>query len=105
MQDNRFLTGVQGKRQEDLQYVDLDHETDSALGGINGSTNTLLQSPSISTFSGSGSLYGGTQGAPKSPERVVLTNTTVYKTVDFIKTEAFNLTRQLVEEERNKVCS
>lgn len=27
---------------------------------------------------------------------------TVYKTVDFIKTEALNRTRQKVEEERNK---
>lgn len=31
-------------------------------------------------------------------------NTTVYKTVDFLKTEAFNRTRQRVEEER-KQCT
>lgn len=29
-------------------------------------------------------------------------NTTVYKTVDFLKTEAFNRTRQRVEEERKR---
>lgn len=39
--------------------------------------------------------------APKSPEKGPPT-ATVYKTVDFIKTEAFNRTRQEVEAEKKK---
>ncbi|XP_011684522.1 PREDICTED: protein daughter of sevenless isoform X2 [Wasmannia auropunctata] len=38
------------------------------------------------------------------PPAQSLPNTTVYKTVDFVKTEAFNRTRQRVEEER-KLCT
>ncbi|XP_011880032.1 PREDICTED: protein daughter of sevenless isoform X2 [Vollenhovia emeryi] len=38
------------------------------------------------------------------PSAQTLPNTTVYKTVDFVKTEAFNRTRQRVEEER-KLCT
>ncbi|KAL0099935.1 hypothetical protein PUN28_019985 [Cardiocondyla obscurior] len=57
-----------------LQYLDLDLE---ATESFNSSTLPLAQS---------------------------IPNTTVYKTVDFVKTEAFNRTRQRVEEER-KLCT
>ncbi|XP_071560404.1 uncharacterized protein [Temnothorax nylanderi] len=57
-----------------LQYLDLDLE---ATESFSSSTLPLAQS---------------------------LPNTTVYKTVDFVKTEAFNRTRQRVEEER-KLCT
>ncbi|XP_066998791.1 protein daughter of sevenless isoform X2 [Anabrus simplex] len=78
-QDNhRFIPATHGKRLQEIQYLDLDLESDA--GGSVAPTQT-----------------------PKSPERVSTTGT-VYKTVDFVKTEAFNRTRQRVEEER-KQCS
>lgn len=62
-----------------MQYLDLDLEWDAASGAAS------------------------TTQIPKSPERVQPTST-VYKTVDFVKTEAFNRTRQEVEEVR-KQCT
>ena len=61
------------RRPEEIQYLDLDLESDSSLQ------------------------------SPKSPERVQhQASSTVYKTVDFIKTDAFNRTRLTVEECRYK---
>ncbi|XP_011648407.1 GRB2-associated-binding protein 2 isoform X2 [Pogonomyrmex barbatus] len=57
-----------------LQYLDLDLKTTESFN-----SSTLPPAPS-------------------------LPSTTVYKTVDFVKTEAFNRTRQRVEEER-KLCT
>ncbi|KAK6637707.1 hypothetical protein RUM44_008129 [Polyplax serrata] len=68
--NNRYIPA--GKKISEIQYIDLDLESDAN---------------SMSTNS--------TQ--PTGP------TTTVYKTVDFLKTEAFNRTRQEVEEERNKL--
>jgi GRB2-associated-binding protein 1 len=66
-----------GKRVDTtLQYIDLDLETDACVGGTS-----------------QGSLPCTPSGAATA---------TVYKTVDFIKTEAFNRTRQKVEEERKQ---
>lgn len=59
---------------QEIQYLDLDLESDTG-----GSVSTLH--------------------LPKSPEGAAPTGT-VYKTVDFVKTEAFNRTRQHVEERR-----
>lgn len=53
--------------------------------------------PCISVAAGGVSIHP----APKSPEKGPPT-TTVYKTVDFVKTEAFNRTRQEVEAEKKK---
>ncbi|KAJ4451076.1 hypothetical protein ANN_02514 [Periplaneta americana] len=75
-QDSIFVPAT---RFEDLQYLDLDLECDAASG-----TTATTQ-------------------IPKSPERTQPTST-VYKTVDFVKTEAFNRTRQEVEEVR-KQCT
>jgi len=82
-----------GHKMDEIQYLDLDLESDSSLQ------------------------------SPKSPERGVLmhshhhtlphhhhhshhshhqASSTVYKTVDFIKTEAFNRTRLKVEVDRYK---
>ncbi|KAJ9573822.1 hypothetical protein L9F63_008804, partial [Diploptera punctata] len=61
-------------RFEDLQYLDLDLEKDA--------TNDITLPPQV----------------VKSPERLI--TGTVYKTVDFVKTEAFNRTRQEVEKDR-----
>jgi GRB2-associated-binding protein 1 len=74
--DNKFIPAT---RFQELQYLDLDLEWDAA------------------------SATSSTTQIPKSPERVQSTST-VYKTVDFVKTEAFNRTRQEVEEVR-KQCS
>lgn len=77
-----FLQGSQvisaGRQLDEIQYLDLDLESDSSLQ------------------------------SPKSPERGHhhqahhQASSTVYKTVDFIKTEAFNRTRLTVEERRSK---
>jgi len=68
--DNPFSAN---RRLDEIQYLDLDLESDSSLQ------------------------------SPKSPERVQhQTSSTVYKTVDFWKTEAFNRTRLTVEECRYK---
>lgn len=68
--NNRYIPA--GKKSSEIQYIDLDLESD--MNGVN--TNS---------------------SQPAGP------TTTVYKTVDFLKTEAFNRTRQEVEEERNKL--
>ncbi|GLH13073.1 Protein daughter of sevenless [Gryllus bimaculatus] len=73
-QENRFIPAGPGKRLQEIQYLDLDLDADAS---------TSLTSGQI----------------PKSPERVP-TSGTVYKTVDFVKTQAFNRTRQKLEEER-----
>ncbi|KAH0951079.1 hypothetical protein HN011_001692 [Eciton burchellii] len=73
-QDHNTFIPASNRRLVALQYLDLDLEATE-----NFSSSTLPMSQS-------------------SP------NTTVYKTVDFLKTEAFNRTRQRVEEER-KLCS
>ncbi|KAI9556953.1 Protein daughter of sevenless [Daphnia sinensis] len=77
-----FLQGNQvisaGRQLDEIQYLDLDLESDSSLQ------------------------------SPKSPEKGHhhqphhQASSTVYKTVDFIKTEAFNRTRLTVEERRSK---
>jgi GRB2-associated-binding protein 1 len=77
-QDTSTFVPATTKFQE-LQYLDLDLEWDAS-----GGASSAVQ-------------------IPKSPERVQTTST-VYKTVDFIKTEAFNRTRQEVEEVR-KQCT
>jgi hypothetical protein len=74
--DDKFIPVT---RFQEVKYLDLDLEWDAA------------------------SVTSSTTQIPKSPERVQSTST-VYKTVDFVKTEAFNRTRQEVEEER-KQCS
>lgn len=76
---NQFLVGGGGgggggnRRSDEIQYLDLDLEDSS------------LQSP-------------------KSPDRGPIhhlqASSTVYKTVDFLKTEAFNRTRLTVEADR-----
>ncbi|XP_011498451.1 PREDICTED: GRB2-associated-binding protein 2-like [Ceratosolen solmsi marchali] len=73
-QDNDTFIPASNRRLLVLQYLDLDLETSESLN------NPTLQTP-------------------QSPLA-----TTVYKTVDFLKTEAFNRTRQRVEEER-KQCT
>jgi hypothetical protein len=73
-QDNDTFIPASNRRLLVLQYLDLDLEASESLN------NTALQTP-------------------QSPLA-----TTVYKTVDFLKTEAFNRTRQRVEEER-KQCT
>ena len=72
-QNNKYVPAT---RFQDLQYLDLDHECDT------GSSATTVQSL-------------------KSPEQVQPTGT-IYKTVDFVKTVAFNRTRQEVEEVRKQ---
>jgi GRB2-associated-binding protein 1 len=76
-QDNKFIPAT---RFQELQYLDLDLECCDA-----------------------GSSVASTTQTQKSPERVQPTST-VYKTVDFVKTVAFNRTRQEVEEVR-KQCT
>lgn len=66
-------------RKPEIQYLDLDLDPSDQ--------NSPSTPPAQQT------------SAPKSP-----LPTTIYKTVDFLKTEAFNRTRQKVEEER-KQCS
>ena len=73
-QDNKFVPAT---RFQELQYLDLDLECDT------------------------GSSATSTAQSHKSPERVQPTGT-VYKTVDFVKTVAFNRTRQEVEEVRKQ---
>ncbi|XP_012288174.1 GRB2-associated-binding protein 2 [Orussus abietinus] len=73
-QDNNTFIPASNRRLVVLQYLDLDLESRESFSS---STLSPAQSPP---------------------------NTTVYKTVDFLKTEAFNRTRQRVEEER-KQCS
>ena len=73
-QDNDTFIPASNRRLLVLQYLDLDLETSE---NFNSSTLPPPQSPLAST---------------------------VYKTVDFLKTEAFNRTRQRVEEER-KQCT
>ncbi|XP_029155808.1 protein daughter of sevenless [Nylanderia fulva] len=73
-QDHNTFIPASNRRLVVLQYLDLDLE---ATESFSSSTLPPAQSPP---------------------------NTTVYKTVDFLKTEAFNRTRQRVEEER-KLCS
>jgi GRB2-associated-binding protein 1 len=74
---NKFVPAT---RFQELQYLDLDLESDASNGASSAAQ------------------------IPKSPERVQQPTSTVYKTVDFIKTEAFNRTRQEVEEVR-KQCT
>lgn len=73
-QDQNTFIPASNRRLVVLQYLDLDLEA---------------------TESFTSSSLPPTQSPP---------NTTVYKTVDFLKTEAFNRTRQRVEEER-KQCT
>ncbi|KAJ1526379.1 hypothetical protein ONE63_009525 [Megalurothrips usitatus] len=86
--DHRFQ--LKGK---EIKYLDLDHEQDSKDSS---SMCTTLASviPGVNGIT----LYP----APKSPEKATTNNTTVYKTVDFIKTVAFNRTRQEAEAEKKK---
>ena len=70
-----------GTKKTEIQYLDLDLDSNDA-----GNPST----PPASC-----------NQAPKSPPAMT---PTVYKTVDFLKTEAFNRTRQELEEKRNK-CS
>lgn len=80
LQGNQIISA--GHQLDEIQYLDLDLESDSSLQ------------------------------SPKSPERGHhhpnhhhhhhQASSTVYKTVDFIKTEAFNRTRLTVEERRSK---
>lgn len=71
---NQFLAAPRGSKHfEKLQYLDLDLESDA----YNSSMNSTQP--------------------PKSPGPQ-----TVYKTVDFVKTEAFKRTRQGVEAARQK---
>ena len=77
LQGNQFVGA--GRQLDEIQYLDLDLiDSDSSLQ------------------------------SPKSPERGhhhqnhPPASSTVYKTVDFIKTEAFNRTRLTVEERRSK---
>ncbi|XP_015593344.1 GRB2-associated-binding protein 2 [Cephus cinctus] len=71
---NNFIPASSNRRLVVLQYLDLDLEATESFAS---SSLPVAQSPP---------------------------NTTVYKTVDFLKTEAFNRTRQRVEEER-KQCT
>ncbi|XP_043289355.1 GRB2-associated-binding protein 2 [Venturia canescens] len=71
-QDHSTFIPASNRRLVVLQYLDLDLEASESFAS---------------------SVLPAAQSPP---------NTTVYKTVDFLKTEAFNRTRQLVEEERNK---
>lgn len=70
------------KKFREIQYLDLDLD----------STDTS-------------SVTGGSALVKKSSENVPSPSTaTEYKTVDFLKTEAFNRTRIEVEEERHRLC-
>lgn len=70
------MAAPQGSKDFDkLQYLDLDLDSDVYSGNV------------------------ASVQLPKSPEAL-----TVYKTVDFVKTEAFKRTRQCVEAQR-KQCS
>lgn len=73
-QDNKFVPAT---RFQELQYLDLDLDCDTGSSAVS------------------------TVQTQKSPERVQPTGT-VYKTVDFVKTVAFNRTRQEVEEVRKQ---
>lgn len=73
-QDHNAFIPASNRRLVVLQYLDLDLE---AKESFSSTTLPTIQSPP---------------------------NSTVYKTVDFLKTEAFNRTRQRVEEER-KQCT
>lgn len=73
------------KKFSEIQYLDLDLESSNKT--------------SNSYTAGVGGLV------KKSSENVHTPSTaTVYKTVDFLKTEAFNRTRIEIEEERNRLC-
>lgn len=68
------------KKFSEIQYLDLDLE----------STDSNQSGPGL---------------VKKSSENVHTPSTaTVYKTVDFLKTEAFNRTRIEIEEERSRLC-
>lgn len=62
-------TSVTGKKKGEIQYLDLDLDSDP-----------------------------GPAQSPRSPEQKATGSNTVYRTVDFLKTKAFNRTRQNVEE-------
>nr|CAD7568582.1 unnamed protein product [Timema californicum] len=76
--NNMQFIPAHNKTFEGIQYLDLDLECATASGSANNTTTTSATVQSLTT--------------------------TVYKTVDFIKTEAFNRTRQEVEEGR-KQCA
>jgi protein daughter of sevenless len=75
--NNRFIPSNKGF--EKLKYLDLDMEMG---GSANASFNSNRNHPSKSTLS--------------------LGPQTIYNTVDFVKTQAFNRTRQEVESMRQK---
>lgn len=77
----------------EIQYLDLDLELQSDSNSQSPRTpNEVHHQRSSSTLSNRESLSGN--GQPSS-------GSTVYKTVDFLKTEAFNKMRQNVETYRN----
>lgn len=85
MSNHVFLSRNQSrhdKKFREIQYLDLD-----------------LDSADTS------SVTGGSALVKKLSENVTSPSTaTEYKTVDFLKTEAFNRTRIEVEEERHRLC-
>ena len=86
-QTSRSRGRPEKKSQHEIQYLDLD------LDSID----------TASSVSKAGVPNGGL--VKKSSENVHTPATaTVYKTVDFLKTEAFNRTRIEIEEERNRLC-
>lgn len=66
------------KKFSEIQYLDLDLDSgDTSVSGLVKKSSESVHAPATAT---------------------------VYKTVDFIKTEAFNRTRIEVEEERSRLC-
>lgn len=77
---SKSFTG--SKRLDEIQYLDLDLDSTEA-STMNPTTPPAVSAP-----------------LPRSPQGI--TTATVYKTVDFLKTEAFNRTRQKAEEDRKQ---
>lgn len=80
LSSNPHLIG--SKRWDEIEYLDLDLNSSGTGGG------------------GTANRRGAAAGMTSLVQSATATTPTVYKTVDFLKTEAFNRTRQSVEAER-----
>lgn len=89
------------KRFDEIQYLDLDLDSSTDCAAANITSNVYSESGN-SSFPLSGAIGGLVK---KSSENLPTPSTaTVYKTVDFLKTDAFNRTRIDIEEERSRLC-
>ncbi|GAB6021549.1 hypothetical protein CHUAL_004148 [Chamberlinius hualienensis] len=91
-----FVCGRSGGKEPEIQYLDLDLELDVGGSGTGGGGG------------GGGGSGGSGNGlpaqSPKSPEKLnsMQHHNTVYKTVDFVRTKAFNDMRENVEKNYRK---